>query len=51
MHRKPNSRTAGSLATEFRLIGQAIAEAFRGMKSSARFDSRFNRLSCCGGAL
>ena len=50
MHRKPYSRGAGSLATEFGLIGQAFAEAFRGMGSSARFDSRRSRLlSRCGG--
>jgi hypothetical protein len=50
MLRTPDFRTAGSLAAEFRLIGQAIADAFYGLASSARFDGRFNRLSCCGGA-
>ena len=49
MHRKPYPRGASSLVTEFALIGQAIAEAFRGMTSSARFDSRRTRLSCCSG--
>jgi hypothetical protein len=51
MRRKLGFQTALSLATEFRLIGQALAEVFRGMASSARFDSRFDRLSSCGGAL
>ena len=50
MHRKTHPRTANGLASEFGLIGQAFAEAFRGMTSSTRFDSRRARLSRCGGA-
>ena len=50
MHRKTKPRAASnSLAAEFGLIGQAFAEAFRGMASSARFYSRA-RLGRCGGA-
>ena len=49
MHRKYSPRAADRLATEFGLIGQAFAEAFRGMTSSSRFDSRRARLSRCGG--
>ena len=51
MKGNPKSRPATSLATEFGLIGQAFVEAFRGLTSSALFDSRRARLNCCGGAL
>ena len=49
MHRKNSPRVADRLAAEFGLIGQAFVEAFRGMASSSRFDSRRTRMSCCSG--
>ncbi|HEU0309661.1 MAG TPA: hypothetical protein VFR36_00380 [Sphingomicrobium sp.] len=48
MYRKPYPRGASSLARDFRLIGRAFAEAFHGMSSSARLESRWSKLRYCG---
>ena len=38
-----------SLASDFGLIFDAIADAFRGMSSSSRLESRWSKLRSCGG--
>jgi hypothetical protein len=48
MRRKPHPRGAGSLASDFGLIGRAFVEAFRGMSSSSRLESRWSKLRYCG---
>jgi hypothetical protein len=48
MRRKPNKHGAHKMASDFGLIGQAIADAFRGMSSSSRLESRWSRLRSCG---
>ena len=45
MQSKAYRSDASSLASEFALIGQAFADAFRAMASSARFCSRKAKLS------
>ncbi len=37
-----------SLASDFGLIAEAIADAFRGMSASDRLESRWSRLRSCG---
>lgn len=37
-----------SLANDFALIGKAIADAFRGLSSSSRLESRWSKLRSCG---
>ena len=47
MRRKPNRHGASVLASDFALIGQAVVDAFRGMSSSSRLESRWSRLRNC----
>jgi hypothetical protein len=41
--RRPK-RGEDSLTSDFALIGQAIVDAFRGMSSSSRLESRWSKL-------
>ena len=47
--KRPASRGEESLASDFALIAEAIADAFRGLSSSSRLESRWSRLRNCGG--
>jgi hypothetical protein len=46
---RPAASDQESLASDFGLIGRAIADAFRGMSSSSRLESRWSKLRACGG--
>lgn len=46
---RPSVSDQESLASDFGLIGRAIADAFRGMSSSSRLESRWSKLRACGG--
>jgi hypothetical protein len=37
-----------TMGDDFALIGEAIADAFRGLSSSSRLESRWSRLRYCG---
>jgi hypothetical protein len=39
--------TKSTLVEDFALIGEAIADAFRGMSSSSRLESRWSRMRSC----
>ena len=38
-----------SLASDFGLIFQAIVDAFNGLSSSSRLESRWSKMRACGG--
>jgi len=46
---RPAALGQESLARDFGLIGRAIADAFRGMSSSSRLESRWSKMRSCGG--
>jgi hypothetical protein len=46
---RPAAPDRESLFRDFGLIGRAIAEAFRGMSSSSRLESRWSKMRSCGG--
>jgi len=45
---RSSRRERASLADDFALIADAIADAFRGLSASARLESRWSRLRACG---
>ena len=45
---RPSKQGEESLASDFALIGEAIADAFRGLSSSSRLESRWSKLRSCG---
>ena len=47
MRGNEHSRGASPLATDFALILEAVADAFRGMSSSSRLESRWSKLRSC----
>jgi len=46
-HRQAFARPE-SLGDDFALLFEAVADAFRGMASSSRLESRWSRLRYCG---
>jgi hypothetical protein len=52
MKHEPNLRPApqrrDTLAGDFALIADAIADAFRGLSGSSRLESRWSQLRYCG---
>ena len=53
MRQDPNHRevfaTPETLGDDFALIAEAIADAFRGMASASRLESRWSKLRNCSG--
>jgi hypothetical protein len=44
-----SAQSQDSLASDFGLIFQAIADAFHGLSSSSRLESRWSKMRACGG--
>ena len=45
---RPAPKSRDSLGADFALIAEALVDAFRGLRSASRLESRWSQLRFCG---